>query len=136
MVVFTKLILAYFAVSSFFNAFTFMSFPKNLSPLAPAMMIVFSALGMLALGVIFVIKRSDDLETTTSSSRVFVKGFASIAGLLSLGKLSTGGMLLLQAQVHGTHFYVIVGSMLIHCMIIWVCSYLFFKHYNRVIPNP
>ena len=131
MLIFSRFVLLYYCLNSGMKAAAYLSYPRSISPLAPALLTFFACLAIAALYLAYKLNKESQL-TDKVILRYFTKIFASFIGLISIVRAGIGLLFIFQNDgANQVYVNVLLASLVGHIATIMACTYLVFYHFRK-----
>lgn len=131
MLIFSRIVLLYYCFNTGMKAATYLSYPKSINPLAPALLTFFACLAIAALYLAYRLNGESRL-TNQAIIRYFTRVFASFIGLISIARAGLGLLFVFQnAGINQEYVNVLLLSLVGHFATIIACIYLVFYHFRK-----
>lgn len=131
MLIFSRFVLLYYCLNSGMKAAAYLSYPRSISPLAPAGLIIFACLAIAALYLAYKLNKESQL-TDKLILRYFTKIFASFIGLISIVRAGLALLFVFQNDAaNQVYVNVLLASLVGHIATIMACTYLVFYHFRK-----
>lgn len=129
MLIFTRIAFAYYCFNSGMKAFSYLTFPNDMSPIAPFLFALFALIGLSAL--FFTFKLNPNNRTDSSNLfRFAAKTFGSIVGVQASLKSLLAVNYFLQGQQYNEQIMIILAvSLFGHVATVLACYFLIFKYF-------